>query len=410
MANTKSSILLIPDGFNFKYSGYATAVYAAKVLNKMGYKLAAFAEYDGEQKDYPYIKFYNDRKPFKTRSINDNSFIKEYEDVLDDFKPQFIFVHGAAVNKFPFYYDAAMRRGIKVVTMWLINDYFCAKNWAVKDNMPCYECAKGNFTKAIVHNCYPAAWIDNVSELKKRKNQLTGLYLRSKLRPRLLKNHKVIGSGKPQVKMYRDFGYTNEQIIECPFFYDPERIPSVNSKRGDYFIFLGQHSETKGWTLISRIMDLCPEIKFITPLMDTAWKTQSTIKKFGFQKHIESGQLKIVTGKRWGTGVENLVAESCGVINPSLWDSTGESVLMESLGLKKPVVVFDIGVHKEIFRDKVNGLIAPLNDIKGFAERIKYVYGINNDEYERISQNARSLFDYLTSDSIYIAALEEAFT
>jgi glycosyltransferase involved in cell wall biosynthesis len=409
MLNKNVRVLMIPDGFGFKFSGYATAVCAAEMIGKMGIPLGVYAEANDEQASFTNIEFFDRKKPFSTRNIIFSRSDKdEYSKVLDTFKPTHIFIIGVGINKYPFYYDLAYKRGIKMTALWLVSDFFCFKNWAVRDNMPCRDCLPNNLKQCIKHDCSPETIGLQPQGLKRRLRQYQGIWLRQQNRQRMLKMHKILGSSDSQLDMYRIYGMTAEQVLKCPFFYDSRRLDGISASKGDYFIFMGQYSMTKGWTLISKIMDLCPDIKFVSPFFDEN-DAIKVIEKFGFQKHIDRGQLRIVSGVRWGTGAEKLLADSYGVINPSLWETTTESVLMEALGLGKPIVTFNIGIHNEIFKNGENGWTVPVGNLEAFAEGIYALKNMSDSDYVNVSKNARLIFDQITDEAGYKKSLEKAF-
>ena len=62
----------------------------------------------------------------------------------------------------------------------------------------------------------------------------------------------------------------------------------------------------------------------------------------------------------------------------------------------KPVIVFDSGIHKEIFIDKENGMIAKVGDLDAYCEKVEELN--NNEELHRkVSIGAEKLFQKLTS-------------
>lgn len=92
----------------------------------------------------------------------------------------------------------------------------------------------------------------------------------------------------------------------------------------------------------------------------------------------------------------NEVANSKAVLIPSHYHTTGEFSMLEALMFKKPVVVFNCGIHKDIFIDKENGMISELGDLKGYYKKIEELN--NNEElYNTVSLGARKLFEQLTS-------------
>lgn len=372
---------------------------------KMGYTIGVFDAAHAEHEQYPDFQFY-DRLPFVSKnSFTASGSIKvQYGAALEDFRPTHVFIIGVAINKYFAYYDLAYERGIKVIAHWLINDFYCQKNWAVRNEKACFECNNGSFSKSIVHNCCN----DNrqISKLSRRKEQFSGYVMRRLNMGRWMKLHKVIGSCDAQLDMYRRLGHREDQIAKCPFFYDKTRLVQIATVRGKYFIFLGQHSETKGWPVISRIIDRCPGIPFLVPIMNS---NDDPIARFDLERHVETGQLTVIKGTSWGTGTEKYLAEACGVINPSIWETTTESVLMESLGLGKPVVVFSQGIHREVFRDGENGMMVELGDLDGFAERVKRISAMPEAGYSAMSDKAKELFHFLADDERYMTAIREAF-
>ena len=52
-----------------------------------------------------------------------------------------------------------------------------------------------------------------------------------------------------------------------------------------------------------------------------------------------------------------------GVLVPSYYATTQEFYLMEALGMGKPVIVFDAGIHKEVIQHKQNGMISKVGDV-----------------------------------------------
>ncbi len=64
--------------------------------------------------------------------------------------------------------------------------------------------------------------------------------------------------------------------------------------------------------------------------------------------------------------------------------------------LYKPVVVFDCGIHREIFIDKENGMIAKVGDLEGYCKKIEDLNS-NEELHRKVSAGARNLFEQLTS-------------
>ena len=104
----------------------------------------------------------------------------------------------------------------------------------------------------------------------------------------------------------------------------------------------------------------------------------------------------------------SLVSNSFGVINPSLWETTTEFVFLETLGLEKLMIGFNVGIHKELIKNGYNGFTCDPNNYSEMAEKINYIYN-NNDSYSTIVKNGKILFNQLTSDESLIRNLNSFF-
>jgi len=135
---------------------------------------------------------------------------------------------------------------------------------------------------------------------------------------------------------------------------------------------------------------------------------EDLLQKSGLKKFADQGQLKIITGMSFKGGVGKLVADSRGVLIPSIWPTTTEYTLLESLGLGKPVVCFSVGIHAEVIRTGENGLLADIGDIAMYIKQIKALRS-DSDQYTRISKGARELFHHLTNLERLSSSFSESF-
>jgi glycosyltransferase involved in cell wall biosynthesis len=191
------------------------------------------------------------------------------------------------------------------------------------------------------------------------------------------------------------YGFTKDQVVNFPFIFDYRRLPQIQPTRGDYIAFLGQHSDVKGWHLLSRIISSAPNTKFVG-IFNPSSDTSATVSKFNLMPFLQTGQLQI-REETWSQGAAMTLANANAVLNPSIWPTTTENVLMESIGFGKPFICFRTGVHAEYFQDRVNALVAEPGDIVGIAERIHFITKATNNEHEAIGRNAFALFNRLSN-------------
>ena len=117
------------------------------------------------------------------------------------------------------------------------------------------------------------------------------------------------------------------------------------------------------------------------------------LQHFGLQSYVEKGILEIRNECTWNTNLGEVVAASRGVINLSIWPSTTEFVLLEVLGLKKPVFTYKVGLHPEIIKSGYNGFVADTS--AAMATQINEL--ANNDSlYRDVSKGAYELYLQMT--------------
>ena len=130
------------------------------------------------------------------------------------------------------------------------------------------------------------------------------------------------------------------------------------------------------------------------------------IERYKIQDLISAGSVEVVSGLENHSDVLDVIANSRGVLITSVYPSTGEFSLLESLGLSKPVIVFDAGIHKEIFKDKENALISEVGDIEKFSNDIKNLYS-DDILWDKLSIGSKNVFNQLTNFDNFNDTLEE---
>ena len=130
------------------------------------------------------------------------------------------------------------------------------------------------------------------------------------------------------------------------------------------------------------------------------------IKKYSLQTFIESGIIEIVSNLADHADVLDVIAKSKAVIVPSIYPTTGEFALLESMGLSKPVLVFDAGIHKEIFIDRKNALVSNIGDVEKFSKDIEDLS--NDDElWTVLSKGAFKAFNQITDFKNFDSSMKD---
>lgn len=92
-------------------------------------------------------------------------------------------------------------------------------------------------------------------------------------------------------------------------------------------------------------------------------------------------------------------------LSPSVNDA-GPLMVNQSLSCGTPVVAFEMGTALDMVKDKGTGYCAKLLDSKDFAEGMKYVFRLSQDEYAEMSKRCRNVAMELTSEEAFIKQFE----
>jgi glycosyltransferase involved in cell wall biosynthesis len=322
---------------------------------------------------------------------------KEFLSVIDSFKPDYVFYMGVLKNKVTM--DMCIKYKINYSYLPLTTEYYCVKDFAALENGPCFQCIIAPILSPLKNSC-----------LGSRKNFLKyakEIIFSLKSKPRLLKANKVIGYSENQLSYLELFGVDRARMLKMPIFFDPKTIDGIVPEQGDYFVMAGQNITAKGWHVLPSVIKKGRNIKYKFIMRDES-QAQEFIEKNDLTSYLQDGSIEVLLYLKTHREVLDVVAKSRGVIVPSLYATTGEFYLLEALGLGKPVVVFDAGIHSDVFKNKKNGMISPVGDFDGFYKNIQQV---NDDDnlYKILSNGAKDLFDELLSFKIFHRVLSVYF-
>ena len=203
------------------------------------------------------------------------------------------------------------------------------------------------------------------------------------------------------------FGAKPSNMLSMPIFFDPETIRGIKSKRGDYFVMAGQNITAKGWHIIPHLIKKEKKIKFKL-IMKNKHDAKEFIKKNDLAEYLKKGFVEFLIYLKDHKELLNIIAKSRAVLVPSYYPTTGEFYLLEALGLGKPVIVFDSGIHGEIIQNKINGMISKIGDVDEFYDNIVKV---NDDNilWNKLSKNGRILYDELISFKNFRKSIKRYF-
>lgn len=265
----------------------------------------------------------------------------------------------------------------------------------------CTKCLDGSNLNAFLNNCGEKQKNPYLFLLNYQLNQ--HFFLK-----RLKKLNYVLGSSNEQLNFYNKVGVKQKKIKKIPLFFPQKRVHSINTVTKPYFVIIGQDRHEKGFHLISKICDHIDDnisVKLILFTDEEANHFKNNIKN---KHHIKNKKIEVIPDLTMTSGAIELIASSKGVINPSIWATTTEFVLLEVLGMGKPIITFDVGIHKEILVNRVNSICVESGNFAKMGQEINNL--CYNDKLEKkISNESLKLFDKLTNEKYFKKTLKEIF-
>lgn len=383
-------LLFVPDSLWGNESGHRSATYLIKAFSSVNVEVAVYAPVTGYNSNLHKIvgdsgcKFFPQTAYRYYQNFFPNRIYAEFKLVIDEFKPDLVLYMGTIKNKISIGY--CIKNSIQYFYLPLTNEYFCIKTFAGVKSGPCYGCIRGSLIAPFYKKCLP----ENFGIAKYVKEKL----IERISRHRVLSAKKIITYGDSQISVFERYGVDRHRILTLPVFFDPTTANTVNPSVGDRFFIFGQLLTAKGWHLVPDIIRKTCGVKFTAVIKRS--ESDAFIKNNKLEGFIENGALEVIDYFDTHDLLIKKLAMAKGVLIPSYYHTTGEFTMIESLMLGKPVVVFDVGIHKEIFVDRVNGMMASVGDLSGYCKRIEQ---LNSDEelHNIVSRGGIELFKRLTS-------------
>jgi glycosyltransferase involved in cell wall biosynthesis len=85
--------------------------------------------------------------------------------------------------------------------------------------------------------------------------------------------------------------------------------------------------------------------------------------------------IEVVPGVGWGNGLQEAIERAKAVVVPSLWATSTEYSLCEAMAMQKPVIVFGVGVHKDILTDRKDAMVVEVGNREQFKAALDALDG-----------------------------------
>lgn len=385
----KKKILIVPDRFWGDYSGAIAARILSELIIELGHNVSIYStDVETDYSDNNITYYHRASVTPSKLYFNDRADKKEFLSIIHQDSPDVVFSIGSITNRSPVYIELAKKMGLKTIVLIFMQDFFCLKSYANTSSGECIECLDRNYKAVFYNKCHINSSFDYVKTFLR-------IALIERNRKSLNKIDYLLGSSYEQLEFYKRIGLSENKVIKIPLFFDINRLRDIKIVRGEYYVCIAQNRVEKGFHYLSEILkNYKGKNKILVLYPDKVSKDR--LINDDIESLISMGTVIVKDNTSWNTGLSEELANSRGVIIPTIWPTTTEFALLEALGLKKPVFAFDIGIHKEIIKNGENGYITSIDKASRLSS---YMEELNRNEnlYNKISEGAYQLFKDMTN-------------
>ena len=281
---------------------------------------------------------------------------RKFGQLLDDTKPDLVYIMHFHNKMSPSIIDAARKRHVPVIHRISDFQYMCPNALFYNDRMGvCEDCLKGRRWSCVTHKCVlnstvysgikmAAKWLHDVMGVTKKIDAF------------------VVPSTFTISKLH-EYGIPMEKLHHIPTFFNlKEENPQVEYQ--PYVLFVGRIEKQKGlMTLVRAFEDTNYELKIIGFSNDGY---EEELKQYlsDKQHHIE-----FLGRKNFDEIVPYLKTCLCTVV-PSEWYDNFPNVILESFANKKAVIATDFGSLPELVKDGETGLTFRYGDSQDLISKV----------------------------------------
>ena len=309
---------------------------------------------------------------------------KQFNKLLDDFKPDVVHLHNIHSYISPVVAEIAHQKGIRVV--WTMHDYklICPAYTCLNHGTVCEQCFTDK-SRILINKCLRNSflaslfgWLEAIYWNRTKLAKSTDCFIS----PSQFLKTKMVAAGFPA-----------EKIEVLPNFM-PQIIDSTASKK-HYYCYVGRISEEKGIdTLLKAAIQLPFSLKVIGdgPLLNV-FRNEFIAENIEFLGYLSTEKLF------------EIVKKARCVVIPSVWYENNPFSAIEALCLGTPVLGSRIGGIPELIEEGVNGFLFTPKNILELKEKIDLCFSHFHDGYtfEKIARQAQNKF---SSETFYNKLIE----
>lgn len=368
--------VLLANTRHFRGGGDSTYVFnLADLLHRAGHDVAFFAMHDARNALDPNSDLFVSNIDFKDMNRNMNILNmlrvvlrviysleakRKFGRMLQRYKPDFVHLHSIHHHLTPSIIFESREKRIPIV--WTLHDYklICPNSHFMIDTSGevCEACGRNSYYQAILRRCKKGSLLaSTMACIETYVHRIIGVrnYVDMFIAPSSFLRNKLIEKGFPSTKV-RHISH---------FIPDDMFIPSKNRK-GNYLLFIGKLEPIKGIYQLLAASGIAREV----PVMLAGHAEKSFLSKLGV---LGPSSVKYV-GVKQNIELRALIAESLGIIVPSLCYENQPFSILEAFACGKPVIASNLGGMAELVKNGERGILVPPGDAEALADAMKWLF------------------------------------
>lgn len=319
---------------------------------------------------------------------------KKFGQLLDDTKPDLVYIMHFHNKISPSIIDAAKKRNVPVIHRISDFQYMCPNALFYNDRIGvCEDCLKGKRLSCVKYKCVLNSTVySGIKMMAKWLHDIMGV---------TKKIDAFVVPSEFTLEKLHEYGIPKAKLNHIPTFFNlKESNPQVEYK--PFFLFVGRIEKQKGlMTLIKAFEGTDYNLKIIGFSNDGY---EDELKK---ELEGKAHNIEFLGRMNFEEIVPYLKTCLCTLV-PSEWYDNFPNVVLESFAYKKAVIATDFGSLKYMVDNGNTGLTFKYKDISDLQKSIKYMFE-RQDEAKRMGENAYNTLIEKYSPDVHYKSIIDLF-
>lgn len=378
--------ILMIDKYHYIKGGSETYLFALKdMLEKNGHEIIMFSM--NSKKNFPskYSEYFVKNIDYKQggikkitnalKLINSKEAYVKLCKLIEDTKPDVAHINLIYHQLTPSVIHALKKYNIPMV--YISHDYkIVCPNYKLYNNGVCRKCYGGKYINCVKTKCHKGSLVNSLLVT------IEAYYHRFKRSYDLV--DKIITPSNFVANELIKFGISSNKIKSLPNFLTVNHnIDLSEIRKENTLLYYGRLSNEKGlFVLMESLRYIKSDININIVGIGPEEKMLKTFIKDNKIKNVN------LLGFKSGQDLHNEISKAKCTVLPSIWHEAFGLTVTESFALGTPVIGSKMGAIQENIEDKVNGAIFESGNSRELAEKINWIFSLDEREYRKLVENS----------------------